>query len=74
MSTSTLSLKPPENFDFAKLDTWSKWKKQFASASGLYCLGEEANDVLSSTNIMSIDRNKYVSVVEIKARRIFLRA
>ena len=30
----------------------------------LYCLGEEANDVLSSTNITSDDRKKYDSVVE----------
>ena len=27
MATSNLSLKPPENFDFAKRDQWSKWKK-----------------------------------------------
>ena len=80
MATSTLCSKPPENFDFAKPDQWSKWKKcfeQFASASGLdkdqearristllYCLGEEADDVLSSTNITSDDRKKYDSVVE----------
>ena len=79
MATSNLSLKPPENFDFAKPDQWSKWKKrfeQFASASGLnkdeearristllYCLGEEADDVLSSTNITSEDRKKYDNVV-----------
>ena len=65
---------------FAKPDQWSKWKKrfeQFASASGLdkdqearristlcYCLGEEADDVPSSTNITSDDRRKYDKVVE----------
>ena len=70
-----VSLKAPENFDFSKPDLWSKWKRrfeQFASASGLdkedqarhistllYCLGEEADDVLSSTNISAEDRKKY---------------
>ena len=79
MATSNLSLKPPESFDFAKPDQWSKWKKrfeQFASASGLdkdeearrvstllYCLGEEADDVLSSTSITSEDQKKYDKVI-----------
>ena len=64
----------------AKPDLWSKWKrrfKQFASASGLdkedearristllYCLGEEADDVLSSTNISADDRKKYNKVID----------
>ena len=74
-----VSLKAPENFDFSKPDLWSKWKRrfeQFTSASGLdkedeacristllYCLGEEANDVLSSTNISAEDRKKYDQVM-----------
>ena len=57
----------------------SKWKRrfeQFRSASGLatedelrqvstllYCLGEEADDVLTSTNISEDDRKEYSSVV-----------
>ena len=73
-------MKPPETFDFGKTDEWSKWKRrfeQFASASGLdkeeearristllYCLGEEADDVLGSTNISSEKRKQYDKVVE----------
>jgi hypothetical protein len=75
-----VNLKTPDNFDFSKPDQWSKWKrrfKQFASASGLdkeddarrigtllYCLGEEADDVLSSTKISEEDGKKYDKVVE----------
>ena len=78
-ASNPVSLKPPENFDFSKPDLWSKWKKrfeQFASACGhdkeddtrhistlLYCLGEEADDVLSSTNISTEDRKKYDAVI-----------
>ena len=61
-------------------DEWPKWKKrfqQYRSASGLdaeseprqvdtllYCLGEEADSVLSSTNISSANRKKYDRVME----------
>ena len=71
MATS-VRLQPPENFDFSKPDNWQKWKKrfeQFRVASGLkgedeprqvstllYCMGEEAEPVLSSTNIKDADR------------------
>ena len=79
MATNPVSLKTSENFDFSKPDLWSKWKKrfeQFASVSGLdkeddarristllYCLGEEADDVLSSTNISTEDVKKYNGVI-----------
>ena len=79
-TSNPVNLKPPDTFDFSKPDQWSKWKrrfKQFASASGLdkeedarcistllYCLGEEADDVLSSTNISEEDGKKYDKVVE----------
>ena len=71
---TSLQLKPPDNFDFSKPDTWQKWKKQFEQfrvASGLkeesdprqvstllYCMGEEAESVLSSTDIKD-DKVKY---------------
>ena len=61
-------------------DNWPKWKKrfeQFQVASGLateteprqvstllYCLGDEADDVLTSTNISADDRKKYDEVME----------
>ena len=78
MATS-VQLKPPENFDFSKPDNWGKWKKrfeQFRVAAGLqeeneprqvstllYCMGEEAESVLSSTDITDADRKKYDAVM-----------
>jgi len=72
-----LQLQPPELFDFKQPDEWPRWKRQFEQfllASGLasgearqvstllYCMGEEAEDVLSSTNISVDDRKKYKTV------------
>ena len=78
-TSNVVTLKTPENFDFSKPDQWSKWKRrfeQFASASGLdkeedarristllYCLREEADDVLNSTNISAEDAKKYDKVI-----------
>ena len=61
-----IRIQPPEAFDFKNPDDWSRWKsrfQQFRVASGLdeqseakqvstllYSLGEEAEDVLRSTN------------------------
>ena len=61
------SLSVPAAFPFDTLDHWPKWKRRFQQyhlASGLsrefeehqvntllYCLGEEAKDILVSTNI-----------------------
>jgi len=77
---NTIPLRPPEPFDFKKPDGWVKWKRrfeQFLSASGLdkedearqvstllYCLGEEAEGVLASTNISEEARKKYKDVME----------
>ena len=79
MALANLHIKTPDNFDFKQPDNWPKWKKrfeQFRVASGLnkedeprqvstllYCLGEEADDVLSSTNITKEDRDKYDTVI-----------
>ena len=62
-----IQLKPPSTFDFKNPDDWLRWKRrfeQFRVASGLanegaekqvstllYCLGEEAEAVLASTNV-----------------------
>ena len=75
---ASLRLQPPEPFDFKKPDEWPRWSKrfeQFRVASGLnseddhrqvctllYCLGNEAEDVLRSTNISEEDRKKYKEV------------
>ena len=75
-----LQLQPPEQFDFKNPDEWPRWSKrfeQFRVASGLsdesdtrqvctllYCLGNEAEDVLRSTNISEEDQKKYKEVRE----------
>jgi len=64
---ASIHFQPPDTFDFRKPDEWLRWRKrfeQFRIASGLsaesedrqvntllYCLGEEADDVLNLTNI-----------------------
>ena len=97
MAKSNIQLKPPECFDFSQPDTWLKWKKrfeQFRVASGLngedesrqvstllYCLGEEADAVLTSTNIKEEDKTKYDAVLgkfdaffQVRKNTIFERA
>ena len=74
-----IRLQPPNPFDFKQPDEWSRWKRrfeQFRSASGLsgqdqarqvstllYSLGDEAEDVLTSTNITAEGRTAYDTVV-----------
>ena len=74
------NLRPPEAFDFKNPDDWPRWKRRFEQlrvASGLtddseecqvstllYCLGEEADAVLTSTNPSADDKKKYGSVIE----------
>ena len=73
-------LDPPPNFEFNKPDEWSRWKRrfeQYRSASGLtakdeacqistllYCMGEDAEDVLTATAISNADRAKYSEVIK----------
>ena len=77
---ASIRLTPPEPFEFSKPDKWSRWKcrfEQFRFASGvseeddqrqvstlLYCLGEGAEDVLSSTNISEDERKAYSAVLK----------
>ena len=79
MALPAVPLTPPQPFDFKKPDEWLKWKRrfeQFLSASGLdkddearqvstlmYCLGDDAEGVLASTNIKDDDRKKYKEVM-----------
>lgn len=76
---ANVRLPPPDPFNFRSPDEWPKWKRrfeQYRSASGLasedeprqvstllYCLGEEADDVLTSTNITDESRKKYSEVM-----------
>ena len=70
-SSYNVSLQPPPTFSFDEPDEWPKWRRrfeQFRVASGLskkdeirqvstllYCLREEADDILASTNITDDD-------------------
>ena len=75
---ANIRLQPPETFQFKNPDDWPRWKhcfEQFRTASGLfkesaeqqvstllYCLGEEAEDVLISMNITEEEHKTYESV------------
>ena len=79
MASYNASLSPPAAFPFDTPDLWPKWKRRFEQyrvASGLskeaeerqvstllYCLGEEAEDILVSTNISDDHRKQYEAVL-----------
>ena len=74
-----LHLEPYPSFNFRNLDDWPRWKKRFQQyrvPSGLketdeaqqvstllYCLGEEAESVLESTNATADERKQYKTVL-----------
>lgn len=76
---ATIQLQPPPPFDFKTPDDWPRWRRrfeQFRVASGLgeqsaakqistllYCLGEEAESVLTSTNATEEERGVYSTVM-----------
>ena len=76
---SSVRLQPPAPFDFKSPDEWPRWRRrfqQFCEASGLategdtkqvstllYCMGETAEDVLTSTDISADERKKFDSVI-----------
>jgi hypothetical protein len=75
-----IQLTPPEPFNFKRPDDWQRWRRrfeQFCIASGLgdkpdtqqvntllYCLGEEAESVLISTNATEEEKGTYATVIE----------
>ena len=79
MAKFNATLSAPTVFPFNTPDYWPKWRRRFEQyrlASGLskepeerqvnillYCLGEEAEDILTSTNISDEDRKSYTSVL-----------
>ena len=92
-----IQLQPPEPFNFKTPDDWPEWKRcfqQFRVASGLdgeadfkqistllYCLDEEADSVLTLTNLTEDNRKRYETVItkfdeffEIRKNVIFERA
>ena len=76
---ASLRLEPPASFPFSRPDEWPHWKRrfeQFRLASGLsaeedvrqisallYCMGDEAEDTLASTNVSEDDRKEYSRVI-----------
>lgn len=72
-----ICLEPLEPFNFSKPDNWPKWKRhfqQYLTVSGLakeeepqqvstrfYCLGDRADDVLTSINIMPEDQESMMA-------------
>ena len=74
-----IRLQTPDPFNFKNPDDWPRWKRrfeQFRVASGLkdedatkqvstllYCLGEEAEAVLTSTNATAEDRKVYDTII-----------
>ena len=79
MAVYNVPLQPPLPFHFDCPGEWPKWCRQFEQfciASGLskedeerqistllYCLGEDADDILTSTNISVESRKKYADVL-----------
>ena len=73
---ASIRLEPPGPFNFRQPEDWPRWKRrfeQFRTASGLvdageprqvstllYCMGEDAEGVLTSTNATEDDKKKYV--------------
>ena len=76
---ATAPFQPPAPFCLSKPDKWPKWKSRFEQyhvASGLleksnkcqgstflYCLGTDADDVLTTTHISDDNRKKYDEVL-----------
>ena len=79
---ASIHLEPPSSFPFETPDEWPKWKKrfeQFRLASGLssedetrqvstllYCMGENAEETLTSTEISDEERKVFMTVVHAK--------
>ena len=77
---ASFQVPPPEKFTFSNPEDWSKWisrLERFLSASGLkekgdesqvntliYCMGEEADDILRSFQMSEDDKKKYKPVKE----------
>lgn len=76
---ATIQLQPPPPFNFKTPDDWPQWRRgfeQFRVSSGLgeqpaakqistwvYCLGEEAESVLTPTNATEEERQVYSTVM-----------
>ncbi|KAK0145669.1 hypothetical protein N1851_015450 [Merluccius polli] len=70
---ATFTIKPPEAFDFAKPHEWEKWIRRLASNLNssteenqmntlVYCMGDEADDVLRGLELTNEQRQQYSAV------------
>ena len=74
-----IRLQPSEPFNFCNRDDWQRWKRRFQQfreagldesaqtkqiSTLLYCLGEEAEAVLTSTNATAEERKDYKKVLD----------
>ena len=78
MATATFNIQPPEAFDFSKPLEWTRWIRRFErfrQASNLadsseenqvntliYCMGDEADDVLRGLKLSAGDLRQYSKV------------
>lgn len=76
--SATFNIQPPEPFDFSKPHEWTRWIRRFErfrQVSNLtatsnehqvntliYCMGDEADDVLRSLQLSDADQRKYDKV------------
>lgn len=74
-ATATFTINPPDPFDFSRpeeLEKWIRWFKRFTLVSNLnssfdinqvntlvYCMGDEADDVLRGLNLTNQQRQQY---------------
>ena len=77
---ANIRLEAPVRFNFSRPDDWTKWKRRFNQyriASGLaeegevcqistllYCMGDEADTILISTNISCDDRKSMIELLQ----------
>lgn len=75
---ATYNIQPPEQFDFSKPQDWERWIRRFErfrQASNLhassdenqvntlmYCMGDEADDVLKGQNLSAARQRQYDAV------------
>lgn len=78
LPSATFSIQPPEAFNFSKPQDWERWIcrfERFRLASNLhlsteanqmntliYCMGDEADDVLCGHDLTDTQRQQYTSV------------
>ena len=76
--SATFNIQPPEPFDFSKPNDWTRWIRRFErfrqasnlSASSednqvntlIYCMGDEADDVLRGLKLSAADQHEYTKV------------